>query len=34
VLPIARAKSRRGLAVFGAASGISALAIIFLAVQL
>lgn len=30
----ARAKSRVGLAVFGAASGISALAIIFLAVQL
>jgi len=30
----ARAKSRRALAVLGAASGISALAIIFLAVQL
>lgn len=30
----ARARSRRGLAVFGAASGISALAVIFVAVQL
>jgi putative copper export protein len=30
----ARARSRMGLAVFGAASGISALAVVFLAVQL
>jgi putative copper export protein len=30
----ARARSRRSLAVFGAASGLSALAVVFLAVQL